>query len=64
MSPKTLFDKLWDSRVVHSVEKGPDVLYIDRHYILFAIGLLSQSAPVEALKIMNKSLKRVDDTIR
>lgn len=38
--------------------------YIDQHYILYAIGLLSQSAPVEALKIMKKSLKRVDDTIR
>ncbi len=31
--PKTLFDKLWDAHVVHSVENGPDVLYIDRHYI-------------------------------
>ena len=31
--PKTLFDKLWDSHVVHSISNGPDVLYIDRHYI-------------------------------
>ncbi|MEK6153702.1 3-isopropylmalate dehydratase large subunit [Flavobacteriaceae bacterium 3-367] len=30
---KTLFDKVWDSHVVHSIEKGPDVLFIDRHMI-------------------------------
>jgi 3-isopropylmalate/(R)-2-methylmalate dehydratase large subunit len=33
MIPKTLFDKIWDSHVVRSIEAGPDVLYIDRHYI-------------------------------
>jgi 3-isopropylmalate/(R)-2-methylmalate dehydratase large subunit len=30
---KTLFDKIWDSHVVEQVEKGPAVLYIDRHLI-------------------------------
>ena len=33
MEPRTLFDKIWDAHVVKSVEDGPDVLYIDRHYI-------------------------------
>lgn len=33
MEPGTLFDKIWDSHVVRSVGEGPDVLYIDRHYI-------------------------------
>jgi 3-isopropylmalate/(R)-2-methylmalate dehydratase large subunit len=33
MEPKTLFDKIWDDHVVHSTEGGPDILYIDRHYI-------------------------------
>jgi 3-isopropylmalate/(R)-2-methylmalate dehydratase large subunit len=33
MKPKTLFDKIWDSHVVKSIEDGPDVLYIDMHYI-------------------------------
>ena len=33
MIPKTLFDKIWDSHVVRSISGGPDVLYIDRHYI-------------------------------
>ena len=30
---KTLFDKVWDSHVVHQVSDGPSVLYIDRHLI-------------------------------
>lgn len=30
---KTLFDKVWDSHVVRSIEDGPDVLFIDRHFI-------------------------------
>nr|HRC67074.1 3-isopropylmalate dehydratase large subunit [Bacteroidales bacterium] len=33
MSSKTLFDKIWDDHVVYSIEGGPDVLYIDMHYI-------------------------------
>ncbi|HOU03484.1 MAG TPA: 3-isopropylmalate dehydratase large subunit [Bacteroidales bacterium] len=33
MEPKTLFDKIWDSHVVQSIKGGPDVLYIDRHFI-------------------------------
>ncbi len=30
---KTLFDKVWDSHVVKSVKGGPDVFFIDRHFI-------------------------------
>jgi 3-isopropylmalate/(R)-2-methylmalate dehydratase large subunit len=30
---KTLFEKVWDRHVVHSIENGPDVLYIDKHLI-------------------------------
>jgi 3-isopropylmalate/(R)-2-methylmalate dehydratase large subunit len=30
---KTLFDKIWDKHVVHSVDDGPQVVYIDRHFI-------------------------------
>ncbi|PTM05662.1 MAG: 3-isopropylmalate dehydratase large subunit [Bacteroidetes bacterium] len=33
MSKKTLFDKVWDSHVVNSIENGPSVLYIDKHLI-------------------------------
>jgi 3-isopropylmalate/(R)-2-methylmalate dehydratase large subunit len=30
---KTLFDKVWDSHVVRQVKDGPDVFFIDRHFI-------------------------------
>jgi 3-isopropylmalate/(R)-2-methylmalate dehydratase large subunit len=33
MPGKTLFDKIWDKHIVNSIENGPDVLYIDRHFI-------------------------------
>ena len=33
MAGKTLFDKIWDSHVVHEIQGGPSVLYIDRHLI-------------------------------
>ncbi|WP_299130296.1 3-isopropylmalate dehydratase large subunit [uncultured Winogradskyella sp.] len=30
---KTLFDKVWDSHVVSSIDNGPQILYIDKHLI-------------------------------
>ncbi len=31
--PQTLFDKIWDRHIVQQTTDGPDVLYIDRHFI-------------------------------
>jgi len=31
--PKTLYDKLWDSHVVHVEDDGTTILYIDRHLV-------------------------------
>ena len=33
MAQKTLFDKVWDGHVIQHVKDGPDVLFIDRHFI-------------------------------
>ena len=33
MSPRTLYDKLWDDHVVHTEEDGTTILYIDRHLV-------------------------------
>lgn len=30
---KTLFEKIWDKHIVKTIEDGPSVLYIDRHFI-------------------------------
>ncbi|QCW99866.1 3-isopropylmalate dehydratase large subunit [Aggregatimonas sangjinii] len=49
---KTLFDKVWDSHVVHHIENGPDVLFIDRHMVhevtspVAFLGLKNRGIPV------------------
>lgn len=55
---KTLFDKVWDAHVVKEVEGGPNVLYIDRHYIH------EVTSPVAFLGLKNRGLKvaRPDQT--
>src|SRR3712207_8729476 len=30
---KTLFEKIWHKHVVKSIKDGPDVIYIDKHFI-------------------------------
>lgn len=30
---KTLFEKIWQKHLVKSIDQGPDVIYIDRHFI-------------------------------
>ena len=30
---KTLFDKIWDRHIVDSIPDGPDILYVDRHFV-------------------------------
>src|SRR5210317_1400385 len=30
---KTLFDKVWDAHVIKDINDGPQVLFIDRHFI-------------------------------
>lgn len=51
MEPKTLFDKIWDAHVVKQVEGGPNVLYIDRHFIH------EVTSPVAFLGLKNRGLK-------
>jgi len=47
---KTLFDKVWDSHVVRSIEGGPDVFFIDRHFIH------EVTSPVAFLGLKNRGL--------
>ena len=51
MKEKTLFDKIWDAHVVKQVEGGPNVLYIDRHFIH------EVTSPVAFLGLKNRGLK-------
>ncbi len=33
MSPKTLYDKIWDAHIAHEADDGTCLLYIDRHLV-------------------------------
>ena len=33
MKSKTLFEKIWDTHVVKTIDEGPSILYIDKHFI-------------------------------
>ena len=48
---KTLFDKVWDSHVVHKIKDGPDVLFIDRHMVH------EVTSPVAFLGLKNRGIK-------
>ncbi len=48
---KTLFDKIWDKHVVESIEGGPQVLYIDQHFIH------EVTSPVAFLNLKKRGLK-------
>ncbi len=49
-NPTTLFDKVWDAHVVRKIEDGPDVLFIDRHFIH------EVTSPVAFLGIENRGI--------
>lgn len=48
---KTLFEKVWDAHVVRHIEDGPDVLFIDRHFIH------EVTSPVAFLGLKQRGLK-------
>ncbi|MCD6355081.1 MAG: 3-isopropylmalate dehydratase large subunit [Prolixibacteraceae bacterium] len=51
MEAKTLFDKIWDAHVVKQIKDGPNVLYIDRHFIH------EVTSPVAFLGLKNRGLR-------
>ncbi len=48
---KTLFDKVWDNHVISKIENGPDVLFIDRHFIH------EVTSPVAFVGLKHRNLK-------
>lgn len=47
----TLFDKIWDKHVVETIEGGPQVVYIDQHFIH------EVTSPVAFLNLKERGLK-------
>jgi 3-isopropylmalate/(R)-2-methylmalate dehydratase large subunit len=50
MEKKTLFEKIWDAHVVRSVPNGPDVFFIDKHFIH------EVTSPVAFLNLENRGI--------
>jgi 3-isopropylmalate/(R)-2-methylmalate dehydratase large subunit len=47
----TLFDKVWDSHVIRKITDGPDVFFIDRHFVH------EVTSPVAFLGLKNRGVK-------
>ncbi len=58
-TPRTLFDKIWDSHVVHTQDDGTCLLYIDRHLI----HEVTSPQAFEGLRAAGRSVRRPDATI-
>ena len=56
---KTLYDKLWDSHVVHTEEDGTALLYIDRHLV----HEVTSAQAYEGLRIAGRKPWRVDSVV-
>ena len=59
MSPKTMFQKIWDSHLVYEGPGQPSILYIDLHLI----HEVTTPQAFEGLRISNRSVRRPDLTI-
>lgn len=59
MSPKTLYDKIWDAHVAHEAEDGTCLLYIDRHLV----HEVTSPQAFEGLRMTNRTVRAPDKTI-
>ncbi len=57
--PKTLFDKIWESHVVHEEEDGTSLLYIDRHLV----HEVTSPQAFEGLRQTGRPVRRPDATL-
>ena len=59
MSPKTLYDKIWDAHLVHQAEDGTCLLYIDRHLV----HEVTSPQAFEGLRMTGRTVRAPDKTI-
>ncbi|HRD78625.1 MAG TPA: 3-isopropylmalate dehydratase large subunit [Hyphomicrobiaceae bacterium] len=59
MAPRTLYDKIWDSHVVHTYDDGTTILYVDQQLIH---EVLSPQA-FEGLRLTNRRVRRPEATL-
>ncbi|MEY8840615.1 3-isopropylmalate dehydratase large subunit [Cribrihabitans sp. XS_ASV171] len=59
MSPKTLYDKIWDAHLAHEAEDGTCLLYIDRHLV----HEVTSPQAFEGLRMAGRRVHAPDKTI-
>ncbi|MCH2165434.1 MAG: 3-isopropylmalate dehydratase large subunit [Marinovum sp.] len=59
MSPKTLYDKIWDAHVAHEADDGTCLLYIDRHLV----HEVTSPQAFEGLRMAGRKVRAPDRTI-
>lgn len=59
MSPKTLYDKIWDAHVAHEAEDGTCLLYIDRHLV----HEVTSPQAFEGLRMTGRKVRAPEKTI-
>ncbi len=59
MSPKTLYDKIWDTHVAHEAEDGTCLLYIDRHLV----HEVTSPQAFEGLRMSGRKVRAPEKTI-
>ncbi len=59
MSPKTLYDKIWDAHVVHEDADGTCLLYIDRHLV----HEVTSPQAFEGLRMAGRKVRAPEKTI-
>ncbi|SFR01582.1 3-isopropylmalate dehydratase large subunit [Poseidonocella sedimentorum] len=59
MSPKTLYDKIWDAHIAHEAEDGTTLLYIDRHLV----HEVTSPQAFEGLRLTGRKVRAPDKTI-
>ncbi|HYC03077.1 MAG TPA: aconitase family protein, partial [Azospirillaceae bacterium] len=59
MKPRTLYDKIWDSHVVHRQEDGTCVLYIDLHLV----HEVTSPQAFEGLRMAGRKVRRPTATL-
>src|SRR3990167_1775769 len=58
MAAKTLYDKLWESHVVHEEADGTVLIYIDRHLV----HEVTSPQAFEGLRLTHRKVRRADLT--
>ena len=59
MSPKTLYDKIWDAHIAHEAEDGTCLLYIDRHLV----HEVTSPQAFEGLRMAGRGVRAPEKTI-